>query len=642
MRKPALKLAPRSGSETPTSSHSSPGRRRRAALALGAAAVALGPWLLSPRPVHAAAPALSISLAPNPIGVEDTTVLNIEVRGEGFGGFSARPDFSLDNLEVVAGPSRSESLQFVNGHTTRSMTLSWRLRPLAQGIGRVKGIKVIVDDQTLALADQEVGIQPGSLAPPETATQDPFQGLFGPDGNDPFGSPFARPRRGQPTRPQRSPKVFLRAEASPERPFVGQQVTYTVALYTQTDVSQVAPRATPTFHGCWVQDIPQPDNPRAQMVQIDGERYGRVVLLQKALFPLAAGTLELEPFRADLGLQVAEPGLFGPLFVRTQSLGRATDAVTLHVQPLPPAPPGFSGAVGQLRVTAHLDPTSLVAGEASTLTVRLEGDGHFQGLPDPSFVAPAGLRVFPPHEVTKEEVVGGTVHGQRTWNYVLVAERAGNYTLPAITVPYFEPASGRFASAAAAPLALAATPAVTLASAGGPASDTADHAVTGPTATTPAAGAATTSWPALTALGPIAGPALLGAVGASSLLALIFALRSGSLPGRGRTSRRQAGRQLVAQLATAAGETRPRQAAGAIEDAWRSFLSTRWDVPPGTPSTQWGTLLASRGADAGAAGELVKLADDLHYLRYAPQLSSCEALQSELVTRGQQLAKRLR
>ena len=39
---------------------------------------------------------------------------------------------------------------------------------------------------------------------------------------------------------------------------------------------------------------------------------------------------------------------------------------------------------------------------------------------------------------------------------------------------------------------------------------------------------------------------------------------------------------------------------------------------------------------------LVKLADDLHYLRYAPKLSSTDGLKRELVERSRKLARNLK
>jgi hypothetical protein len=105
---------------------------------------------------------------------------------------------------------------------------------------------------------------------------------------------------------------------------------------------------------------------------------------------------------------------------------------------------------------------------------------------------------------------------------------------------------------------------------------------------------------------------------------------------------RVARRAAESRLKAAAQEERPRQAAAQIEDAWRDFLSARYDLPSGTPSPQWPGELARRGVEGSAAERLARLADDLHYLRYAPQLASAESLRGEVIERSRRLLRELR
>ena len=119
---------------------------------------------------------------------------------------------------------------------------------------------------------------------------------------------------------------------------------------------------------------------------------------------------------------------------------------------------------------------------------------------------------------------------------------------------------------------------------------------------------------------------------------LVAFLRRGGLraAGTGATS------HLKHHLRQAGAQSKPREAAALIEDGWRQFLEERWNIPPGTPSTQWGRLLSDTGAPADTAEALVQLADDLHYLRYAPQLSDTAALQKELILRSTKLGRTLK
>jgi hypothetical protein len=134
------------------------------------------------------------------------------------------------------------------------------------------------------------------------------------------------------------------------------------------------------------------------------------------------------------------------------------------------------------------------------------------------------------------------------------------------------------------------------------------------------------------------GPVLWAAGGAAGALT-VFGL--GSLGLRLRRRDRAARRRLLAEVHAALGEAQPRHAAGAAEEAWRSFLGCRYQLPPDAPPAQWPRLLAARGLAPALAGELVRLVDDIHYLRYAPQLASTDALQRELLERSRRLARHL-
>ncbi len=551
----------------------------------------------------------------NRIGVDESTMLTIEVRSSGIGSISAQPHFNLENLEIASGPQRSESFRWVNGAASRTLLLVWQLAPKGIGPARVRGVNVEIGGQIYQLPDQEVAVQQEPVgAGPAPRAASPHAGF-----PDPFEDFFGRPRRApQYTRP----KLFLRAVASPERAYIGQQITYTVYLYTQGDVTSVNPRALPAFRGFWVRELELPQRSRADMVEEQGERYGRVALMQRALFPLTAGAATIEPFAIDIGLRVADGSAFGPMLSSIEELHRTTNAVNLDIVPLPPAPTGFRGAVGRLALEAKLDRDQVLQGDAATLILSLSGDGNLQGLQDPALTLPPGLKQFPPQKDSAEHTNGTNIGGRRTWSYVLVPEKAGDFTIGAIEVPYFDPSSASYKVAAAPPLSLRATPLIAAAPAPA-ASPTAAPA--GPERATGAA-----RWGQFM---PWIGAAASG--GLIALLGVWLARRAGS-------SQRSAARSTDARLRQAAHEERPRQAAALIEEAWRDFLAARFELAPGTPSPQWPEELARRGVDPQSAENLKRLADDLHYLRYAPQLAAADSLRGDVVDRSRRLLRALR
>lgn len=580
------------------------------------AALAACLCLAAALPAAADPPVIKVVLEPAVIGLGETATFTIEVRSTDLSSVHFRPDFKLDNLELAGGPGRFDNVQMVNGSFSRSFTMTWRLRSLGVGKAAVRSLRLEVGDKVIQMRDREITVQEA----PTGQADEPAGEAGGAETDDPFERFFGPMLQRRPA-PARRPAVFLRAEVQPEHPFPGQQVLYTVYLYTRDDITSMAAREMPTFRGFWVRDVPQPQHLPTDMVSVGDERYGRVVVVQKALFPLRPGHYTIEPASMDLMAQVVESRWFGPPLSRPEQVTLKTPPLPVDVQPLPPAPAGFAGAVGQMALTARLEPAQVRLGEASTLTVTLAGRGNVQGVAEPQIAPPPGLKVFPPQQQGEEKVVGTTVQGSRTWSWVIVPERAGQATLQVPEIPFFDPQSGRYKVASAPPLEV-----TVLAPA---------------TASTPSMLRSIRNAAAGPAHGPLSWP---------RLLPWLFAVPLGiALAILARRRREQALAVPATAFATAEqhlketeGEVRPRQAAARIEQAWRELLAARWGVPAGTPSTRWGEELRARGADPAAAEELARLADDLHYLRYAPQLSATGTLSTEALSRSRRLLRSLR
>lgn len=563
-------------------------------------------------------------LTPSVIGVDEVATLSFEARTNGLANPHFRPDFELENLAVVAGPFRAEDASFINGAISRSYRVTFRVRPRTTGRAGVRSIVLSLEDQTFEMTDREITVQeePTGQEPARRPRfTDPFERFF--------RGPFMTPRE------PRGPAVFLRSEITPERPWVGQQVLYTIHLYTRDDISAILPRELPGFRGFWVRDIPLPASSTPDMVDMGGARYARVALLQKALFPLRPGRHQIEPATVDLVARVLEQRFFGPPLSRPEQVRLSTAPQVIDVQPLPAAPPGFTGTVGQLGLQAKLEPAQLRLGEAATLTVTLSGRGNLQSMAEPRIAPPDGLTLYPPQQQSEDRTRGTTVAGERTWTYMVVPDRTGRYTLRVPEISYFDPQNGTFRSAAAPALEIRALP--RLSAAGAP------HPVRSTTALATQGGL------------------LAGGLLASSLdrwgpwAPWLFTLPWGIAFAIFLARRRRAPAGLEAPVLPAADgdvverrlreaetETRPRQAAARIEEAWRELLAVRWEIPSGTPPRRWGEALAARGAEPVAAAELLRLAEDLHYLRYAPQLSETGGLVTEAVERSRRLLRRLR
>ena len=553
-------------------------------------------------------------LEPGRIGLEDLARLTIEVQGGVLDDLGLKPEFELENLQIAGGATRGSQFSSINGRISRVESVQWLVRPLAPGTGAVRGIRVEVDGEVVTPPDLAIEIVEGSLAPARPR-RDPWR--------DPFPDLLAPLEEEEPA-PE--PKLFLRAEAYPAEPWVGQQVTYVLYLFSQTDVRSIHPEELPDFQGFWVHEVDDPRPREPDIVDVEGERYARVPLLRRMLFPLRPGEVTLEPVRIRVGVQPRRLG-FGS-FQRGVEVWRSTNALTVTVRPLPAAPDGFDGAVGKLQVATEVRPSEVAVGEAATLTLTLSGTGHLQGLPAPEPPRLDGVRAFPPQQESDERVVGNRVQARRSWSWVLLPDRPGHWEVPEVRLPYFDPEAGEYRWTHAAAQELTASPAASIAAGAGTGSTSPLAAAT---PGRPAEPPAPEPLPAWTGTATRTATIVLIACGLGLVGVLLWRRRG------------RPGAASAARLRQALHEARhapdPRRAAAGIDEALRHLLERRWEIGRGRPSGRWPELLRAHGLTAETAEEIARLGDDLHYLRYAPELADADQLLDDVMRRSRRLVR---
>lgn len=600
---------------------------RARALSRAAAALVL---LLAAAVASPAAAEVEVTarVSPTEVPAGQLTRLVVEVRGGVFDRLRPAAAFETHNLEVAAGPDRVENVQWINGVTRRSVSLVWLLRAGETGGAAVHSLVVEADGERHDLPVLEVRVVEG------TGEDADGRDLRQRRGRQPWRLPDPLAellhRRWPPAPPPEPPEIHLVAEVAPDRVWSGEQVLYTLYLYTQTSIDSVSANVLPDFRGFWVEEVPRAAEQPAERVAWRGEVFWRTPLLERVVFPLRPGRhvigaaeVEVVP-RPDADPWAPRRGLL----VAPEPRRLAGRQVIVDVLPLPPPPEAlagsFDGLVGDFSLGARLLPPEVAAGEAATLEVTLGGRGNLESLTAPALPAIPGVEVLPAHEEGGNRVAGRLVEAERVWRFPLLPERAGQWELPPISVTYFDPERGEYRTTASAAMTLAVRPAVA-----DPYGRGGRHPIRN--AALPA-GTGAARWSQLT-------PWLFA-------LPWLLALALG-LAGRGRgeaaarAPERSLCRRFDERLAAAAGEEHPRQAAREIEAAWRDLLAAALAVPPELPPTAWVAELPAAARGDGRAEELARVVDDLHYLRFAPQLSAVGELTGELVERSRRLARRL-
>jgi hypothetical protein len=358
------------------------------------------------------------SLDASQIAAGDTVQLTLEHAGR----TSGQPDVTpLGQDFDILGTSSSTTVEILNGSASEKTEVVLTLAP------KVTGHLTIP-----ALSWDGEQSQPISLT------------VTGPGGS---GQPSA-------SATPSAAKVFIETSASPEQPYVEAAVHLTVRLFISETL----------YHA----DLELPGNSEVVVKQIgpdensDSERNGQtyqVVTRQYLLFPLHSGKLTLHGpvLDADIAVRQQSPSPFGndpfggffggPSFgmLRTVRPVRLQgNPIVLSVRPRP------AGAVGsywlparEITLNAAWSPAKLSAraGDPMTLDLDLQATGLTAAqLPDLASLLslPSGLKAYPDQPKLDDSTQGGKLVGSRNQTIALMADSPGHYTIPALTVSWWD------------------------------------------------------------------------------------------------------------------------------------------------------------------------------------------------------------
>jgi len=256
---------------------------------------------------------------------------------------------------------------------------------------------------------------------------------------------------------------------SKSKVYVGEQIVYTLRIIPQPGVQSInLTQDLQKLIGSrfYFQRLENKVEPKT--LTLNGEPT-KVFDLHISLFPLLTGTAKLEGIpvqyqqitrsqrkRSGSVFDMFDDEFFGG--ARMVSLEAISSPLTVEAMALPsPAPAGFSGSVGEYSLTASLDRGELPSGEAVSLTVTIRGNGQPKSIGQPQMPDLTAFEVFNPEEETGTQIRDGQLWSWKTYKYVMVPKRKGEYQLGSITYPYFQPSRQAYLSAKSDALTLTVT-----------------------------------------------------------------------------------------------------------------------------------------------------------------------------------------
>ena len=249
--------------------------------------------------------------------------------------------------------------------------------------------------------------------------------------------------------------LFVTSTVSTDRPWQGQQVIYTWRFYSRVPVGQGSIESMDFGSDVVVEDLGEV---RQFSTSIDGVQYS-VNEVRKALFPQRSGEVTLPQTQLRVQVeaeQARRPGRRRSIFDEFDSLlgagGRwatkylLTKPLTLDVRPLPPAPAGWNGLVGEFDIRASLSRRELQVGQSATLEVQVGGSGNVQLLTEPDIPELPAFKIYPDQPDASIDRSGRLLTGRKVFRRALVPLVAGALDVPPIDLVYFDPELGDYAT----------------------------------------------------------------------------------------------------------------------------------------------------------------------------------------------------
>jgi hypothetical protein len=421
-------------------------------LALAAAiAVLTGPCRIA---LAQSQPEIRAQVDPSTVGVGDQLRVTLQASAEegAVNGAELLAPRAFSQVNTTSGPTTS--INVVNGHMTQrhGLTATWTLRADKMGAYDLGPASVVVNGKKFSTSKLHVNVVAAGRAP-RRQPQDPFASPF--SGFDPFKGffePFGDMRRQPqelPVDPRfaldapRGATAFLHGAIDKTEAVVGEQVTLSVYLYQ--DLSEREPDSADVHEATASDFLRRPlfeddaNNRPAGNGLIGGRPWSVKLVRKSALFPLRAGDLEIGPMSLTL------------LRVRGSGDGhRESETLRVRVSdpPLAGRPPGYRvGDVGNFSLTAEVTPRDVQRDDAIGVVIDLSGTGNL-----PANIVPpvrTGIEWLPPEVHEKMGATAGDrFGGKRTFSFVVRMHKEGDVDLGRLSLPFWNPDTKSYGTAA--------------------------------------------------------------------------------------------------------------------------------------------------------------------------------------------------
>ena len=347
--------------------------------------------------------------------------------------FAARVEWAAQLQNLVEGQSVTVQLMVYQGRTKAAPELSVGRGLEVQYVGSRQTIQSInmgrltqvhaYEYRVTAMEQGDWSIGPGTLSLSDGSKQRVEQLVIHVDerGADPTG-----------------PDLDVVAGFDRPAAYVGEVVLYHYRGHARAHRVDISWRL-PEFEG-----LRQPGDGSPVEREYVVDDPGGPIVVKEGWWPFVVTrpqSLDLPGALARFSLHAGRADPFG--FAKRKVEQRVTDPVHLEIHPLPPAPPLYTGLVGEFEFASKLDRREASVGDSVTWVIEVIGNGTVEGL-DLHLPEMEGVTVYQGEPDTRAVVERGAFTALARFEHVLVPTQEGLLDPGPVEVVVFSPEAGAY------------------------------------------------------------------------------------------------------------------------------------------------------------------------------------------------------
>lgn len=346
---------------------------------------------------------ITVTASRNPVALDDSFHLIYEADNN----VDGEPDFTpiYEHFDVL-NSGQSTNMRYINGNY--SLKKSWDLAVIAKDVGKFT-IPAISFGSDISPAIQ---ITVSNSTSPNSVSPD-----------------------GQSTIPA---KIFLESSVDKKQGYVQSQFIYTVRLLRTVSIASASMTEPETSDPDAIIHALGEDS---YQTTLNGIRYD-VFERRYAIFPQKSGPLKINPVTFEGRINATQPRTIFDQFRMSGQLKRLrSKAVDVSVNAAPAAVNLQDWLpASDVRLTEEWsgDIQQLKSGEPVTRTITIAAAG-LTGvqLPDLNFAEVNGLKQYPDKPAIEDQPGSNGVTGMKQFKVALIPTRAGSYTLPEVSLQWW-------------------------------------------------------------------------------------------------------------------------------------------------------------------------------------------------------------